>query len=144
VSGIESKKNTRDEYSLHHHHNDCQFYLVQDSNTKVWHCVHIIHEINGHYLLKRNKAIEKGAATMEKTIEAVERSGNMSEELRQQMIAHEIEQRWKANLVKKYCTPKLMRSYIAELKKEDCHRIEKNIDQTTREYNMSLERMLEK
>ena len=56
------EKNTRDEYSLHHHHNDCQFYLVQDSNTKVWHCVHIIHEINGHYLLKRNKAIEKGGS----------------------------------------------------------------------------------
>jgi hypothetical protein len=113
------EKKTRDLYNLHHHHNDCQFYLVQDSNTKIWHCVHIIHEINGHYLLKRNKAIEKGAETMKKTIEAVERSGNMSEELRQQMRAHEIKQRWKRRLTKEYCTPKYIRSCIKELKKQE-------------------------
>ncbi len=114
VRSVRDKEDTKGEDTLHHH-NDCQFYMVQDEN-KVWHCVHIIQKINGHYLLKWGKAQQKTAETMKRTVEVMKARANMSDELRGQIRKNEIKRRWTRNLTEKYCTPKQIRLYIKELR----------------------------
>jgi hypothetical protein len=49
------KKQGKDLYTLHDN-NQYQYYMVKDESTGIWYCVHIIHRINGDYLLKYAKA----------------------------------------------------------------------------------------
>jgi hypothetical protein len=63
---------------------------------------------------------------MKKTIEAVVAHGNLSEELRESMRANEIKNRWKRNLIEKYCTPKQIRLYMKELRNDGKLPLEKH------------------
>lgn len=106
-----------DPYMLHSH-NNYQFYMVRDEETKKWHCVHIIQEVNGHYLLKWGRQQEKYYKTMMETTEEVSTIAELSEETRAELRKNEIKENWKRRLVKQHCTPKRIRNRIAELRKK--------------------------
>ena len=101
-----------------HSHNDNQFYTLYDKSSKVWRCVHIIQEINGNYLLDYNRRIEKTIETKEQMVIHTKKRAMLSDELKSQLKHDMIKNRWSKRLVKEYCIPKQIKSYIKELKQE--------------------------
>jgi hypothetical protein len=102
--------------SILHDNNSCQFYMVKDEFTDIWHCVHIINSINGDYLLKHNKAQTKHIETSERRTKNMMEIVSLSEKERDALRKQEFQRRWMDNF-KKECTPKYIRTQIVELRK---------------------------
>jgi len=121
------KKQGKDLYTLHDN-NQYQYYMVKDESTGIWHCIHIIHSINGDYLLKYAKAQEKSIDTAIRLTEKLKENLSRSKEERDALEKQETKEMWKPSLVKEYCTPKQIRLQVAELRRD------KKLPQSKKDY----------
>jgi hypothetical protein len=92
--------------------------MIKDESKGIWHCVHIIQRINGHYLLKHARV-------------------SLPQELRDAMERQEIKDRWKHKLLKENCIPKQIRAQVAQLKQE------KQLPQSKKDYRPFMEFLFE-
>jgi hypothetical protein len=97
-------------------HNDFQYYMIQDKDTKIWHCVHIIQQINGDYLSDWAKRQLKCLETREEMTKNVIANAYLSSELREQIRNDEIKRNWKSILVRDYANDKQISAQIRELR----------------------------
>lgn len=111
------EKQAVDPYGLHNY-NENQFHMIQDEETKKWYCVHVIERINGNYLLKWNKRMEKYDETSRRREEKRMRIVRLSNEQRETNLEQNKKDIWSERYLKHFCTHKHIRACIRKLKKD--------------------------
>ena len=93
--------------------------MLLDKETKIWHCVHIIQQINGEYLLDWAKRQEKWLETHERIGREMVENAYLSTEEREQSYDDFVKEGWKSKLAKEYATDKQIRAQVRELRQAE-------------------------